>query len=506
MRKQEKGITLIALVVTIVVLLILAGTSIAMLTGENGIITEAVKSQEENEKAEEKEKIQLAAQATKSKTQWGEITQENLEAELNSNIGSGKYTLTKDGDKYTVTYTDSNRSYEIDADGNVTGPINSDDNTGGGGTGSLTPGNRFDEDTDLTIGDNKITIPGGATISGIPGEYENIDEGIVIYIIPENETPDWTAKDENGVYEVQKKYDQFVWVPVEKAYVTEQEIGGSSYENLKNYVSTNGVYPMAIQLSDGTYKGILYDFADGTDSVIPTPQDYTTTSSYREPAYLTNSSYADGSSYNNVGITESSLQGEFNTMVIRVASKGGFWVGRYETSNMVSDNTQDATNRVTVIRGTTTGINNVNWYRMYAQQKSYKSLALAESTNTSSMIWGSQWNQIMIWMKEVENEAKSSYYVINSLTMGNFRTSDDFDSSTTEPAPTGNSENYKVKNVFDLAGNLYDWTLEFYTTDSRVLRGGYYCDTYSYSTTACYRRGGSPDSGKSFSGSRATLY
>ena len=48
MKKNERGITLIALVVTIVVLLILAGVSISMLTGENGIITRAQESREEN--------------------------------------------------------------------------------------------------------------------------------------------------------------------------------------------------------------------------------------------------------------------------------------------------------------------------------------------------------------------------------------------------------------------------------------------------------------------------
>lgn len=49
MRKNtEKGITLIALVVTIVVLLILAGVSISMLTGENGIINQATGAQIQN--------------------------------------------------------------------------------------------------------------------------------------------------------------------------------------------------------------------------------------------------------------------------------------------------------------------------------------------------------------------------------------------------------------------------------------------------------------------------
>ena len=42
--KKERGITLIALVITIIVLLILAGVSIAMLTGQNGILTQANKS------------------------------------------------------------------------------------------------------------------------------------------------------------------------------------------------------------------------------------------------------------------------------------------------------------------------------------------------------------------------------------------------------------------------------------------------------------------------------
>ena len=57
--KEEKGITLIALVITIVVLLILAGVSIAMLTGNNGILTQAQKSKQATEEAAQKEKEDL---------------------------------------------------------------------------------------------------------------------------------------------------------------------------------------------------------------------------------------------------------------------------------------------------------------------------------------------------------------------------------------------------------------------------------------------------------------
>ena len=58
--KQTKGITLIALVITIIVLLILAGVSIAMLTGENGILTQANKSKIEQSHGEIKEALSLA--------------------------------------------------------------------------------------------------------------------------------------------------------------------------------------------------------------------------------------------------------------------------------------------------------------------------------------------------------------------------------------------------------------------------------------------------------------
>lgn len=65
--KSQKGITLIALVITIIVLLILAGVSIAMLTGENGILTQANSAKSDTDKAQATEKINLALNAVKAK-------------------------------------------------------------------------------------------------------------------------------------------------------------------------------------------------------------------------------------------------------------------------------------------------------------------------------------------------------------------------------------------------------------------------------------------------------
>lgn len=61
--KNQNGITLIALVITIIVLLILAGISIAMLTGENGILTQASSAKITNLRAEADERVKLAVQA-----------------------------------------------------------------------------------------------------------------------------------------------------------------------------------------------------------------------------------------------------------------------------------------------------------------------------------------------------------------------------------------------------------------------------------------------------------
>ena len=58
--KQKKGITLIALVITIIVLLILAGISIQMLTGDNGILQKATEAKENTDLAQRKEELQLA--------------------------------------------------------------------------------------------------------------------------------------------------------------------------------------------------------------------------------------------------------------------------------------------------------------------------------------------------------------------------------------------------------------------------------------------------------------
>lgn len=65
--KSTSGITLIALVITIIVLLILAGISIATLTGENGVLAKATTAKEESKKKEYEEILKLIANRIKTR-------------------------------------------------------------------------------------------------------------------------------------------------------------------------------------------------------------------------------------------------------------------------------------------------------------------------------------------------------------------------------------------------------------------------------------------------------
>ena len=127
MRKQ-KGITLIALIITIIVLLILAGISIATLTGENGILTQASKAKEETIIAREKEGISVALTEYMSRI----ITAETDE-EINSIILGLEEIMRRNGNDvdvglepieqleqygYLVTYNDTGNRYIVKFDEN----------------------------------------------------------------------------------------------------------------------------------------------------------------------------------------------------------------------------------------------------------------------------------------------------------------------------------------------------------------------------------------------------
>ena len=120
--RQKNGITLIALVITIIVLLILAGVTIAMLTGNNGILSQAQNAQEQTKTGSEEEKVKLSVTGAIAMNNGGQITRTNLNAELTNYIGTEgiDYTLSEsETAPFVVKYLDSGKSYSIDENGNV---------------------------------------------------------------------------------------------------------------------------------------------------------------------------------------------------------------------------------------------------------------------------------------------------------------------------------------------------------------------------------------------------
>ncbi len=109
-RKDQKGITLVALVVTIIVLIILAGVSIAMLVGENGIITQAQRAAQETEQAKRDEEAGLSSLETAIQEALGNVY--NEEKGVNApRLASGmtpiKFTEPSSTEKGTVVETTS---------------------------------------------------------------------------------------------------------------------------------------------------------------------------------------------------------------------------------------------------------------------------------------------------------------------------------------------------------------------------------------------------------------
>ena len=117
LKKSNKGITLIALVITIIVLLILAGVSISMLTGQNGILNRAGEAKEITETTQTEEQVKLAVM--EALTQGiGELTDENLKQALGKHFGT-KYQISGDEETGWIL-TVNGTNFEIASTGEIT--------------------------------------------------------------------------------------------------------------------------------------------------------------------------------------------------------------------------------------------------------------------------------------------------------------------------------------------------------------------------------------------------
>ena len=115
---RERGITLIALVITIVVLLILAVITIGAITGDNGIINKTGQAKEDAEIANEKEIIDTSTVEAMGRNKRGNLVEDEFQSAIDKHT-DGKAQVTDIGEEFEVYFTETNRYYMVDKDGNI---------------------------------------------------------------------------------------------------------------------------------------------------------------------------------------------------------------------------------------------------------------------------------------------------------------------------------------------------------------------------------------------------
>ena len=200
-----------------------------------------------------------------------------------------------------------------------------------------------------------------------------------------------------------------------------------------------------------------------------------------------------GIAYNSASLLDDTLPAEFNTTNITTTYKG-FYIARYESMFDYNGGTLRAASKKSINKATTnwSGSRNASYsgylwnFSSYAEAKTYSENMASRygydiTKVITNLITGAEWDTIMKW---IQNSGKS---VTDSRAWGNY-------SDSIAPANiagyasiqiSGYSEYWKTKNIYDIAGNEWEWTNEAYTT-YRVLRSGPYLDSGS-GYSAAYR-------------------
>ena len=394
--KKEKGITLIALVVTIVVLIILATVSINAVIGQNGIIGKAKQARESYEKSVKAEDAAMQ--------------------ELLNEIE----------DYATLPYGwDKNKIQAIKSEDNIIVPV-----------------------------------PKGYIASTVDGE-KSVSSGFVI-----------KEGDNGGATE---EINEFVWVPVSNiSDIYDEENNAGQLWDFSGTTSTKFKY------FENDYREpdvVTFDDVGG---------DSTTGSEF--DAVSTNLQQAGLSSTATARDFKTQLQNEFDEMINSVKTYGGFYIGRYETG--------DLSQTKAVVQKNNSDIGGQTWYTQYRLCKTIK----ANENVTTSMIWGCQWDATLRWMQTNTNSEVANFPE-KSEGKGNYAGTQ---GDTDKVIPAGSNDAYAVNNIYDMAGNVWDWTLEVFEW-LRIERGGYYGTTASRSPTVD-RSENVPDDSGLMNGCRAILY
>ena len=270
----------------------------------------------------------------------------------------------------------------------------------------------------------------------------------------------------HGLVIKDEKNNEWVWVPVDSATLA------TMYEESSDEKTLCGT------TGETAVKTKLYSKSEIISGKTRTTPG--TTSSYREPDLVIGSGtsydakeeyYKDILGFESKEKMAEAFVSDYNEMLTSIEKYGGFYIGRYELSEAG-------------VQKDKATLTNTNWYNLY---KKCKELNASDKVETR-MIWGCQWDVTMNWL--ISSGAKTSNEVNkDSSSWGNYKDSTENakvtvteeDGTTTNKygskQNTGYSEYWKANNIYDLAGNCFEWTQEAGYTHYRAVRGG----NYSYS-------------------------
>ncbi len=272
----------------------------------------------------------------------------------------------------------------------------------------------------------------------------------------------------HGLVIKDEQNNEWVWIPVDKATLATMYEESSDEKTLCGTTGETAVktkiYSKSITIGTDSNKTTMTRATPGKSN------------GYREPDLVVGS---DGARYDakdtyykkilgETGTKEQLAQlfvDEYKAMIESVSKYGGFYIGRYELSEAG-------------VQKDKATLTSTNWYNLY---KKCTELKASDKVKTQ-MIWGCQWDVTMNWL--ISSGAKTSDEVNkDSSSWGNYEgTSVKADDGTTEIKANGTSAKLNTgkttftmaNNIYDLAGNCYEWTQEAYGTYRRDVRGGYY--------------------------------
>ena len=494
MLNNKKGITLIALVVTVVVLIILAGVSINAVLGDNGIIKKANQAASVTKEAEVKEAINRTILEFYLTNDYA-----TLEDFLKAKAEDGSIdSVTKNADG-TLTVKKGDYSVTVENKTNSSNGSSSGGNTGGE---TQTP--------EITIGETKVVANSDGTGSAIT-DANSVYLGNTLYItFSHSITGGTTVVDKTIPYAVTKNgtYTFTVTGTVNgKSYTKNVSVTVNQFKTAKDYVAANVevTYPdgkvwvpegfrISTDAAETVQGGVVIEDKDGNQFVwVPVA----TLADYKRKAYSNQVATEEtDTATNSIKIKQSSSSSYYYTEALpedektSVETYKGFYIGRYEAGD--KENTEAKTLRSSNDVTKTVTIKAGQAPYNYVTRTQAKSLAenfgTQQNYNTSlktKLVSSYAWDTAIAFMqKSVSDYGTSSpqgnysnttftYTDITGATKTKAKSSSVL-ALTTVLVPTGQTT--PVCNIYDMGGNVWEWTTESCSLASGpyALRGGYY--------------------------------